>query len=217
MLIQSNLLRDPEMTELNACHLLHTVAGVSVEEAKQLLKHMGSIHKLAQAHESVLTHIPGIGRKRAAKIKAMTQWALLLREVEIGQLASIRSPTEIANLLMLEMSLLEKEELRVVVLDTKNVVRNIDTVYKGSVNTAVVRIAEIFRSAIMYNGVSVILAHNHPSGDPTPSPEDVRITEMIYQTGQKLDIDVLDHLVFGGNRFVSLKERGLGFSAGGIS
>jgi DNA repair protein RadC len=199
------------MTELNACHLLHTVAGVSVEEAKQLLKRMGSIHKLAQAHESVLTQIPGIGRKRAAKIKAMTQWALLLREVEMAQLTSIRSPADMANLLMLEMSLLEKEELRVIVLDTKNVVKTIDTVYKGSVNTAVVRIAEIFRAAIMYNGVSVILAHNHPSGDPTPSPEDVRITEMVYETGRNLDIDLLDHLVIGGNRFVSLKERGLGF------
>ncbi|MEZ4678216.1 MAG: JAB domain-containing protein [Caldilineaceae bacterium] len=170
MLVQSGLFRDPEMTELNACHLLHTVAGISVDEAKQLLKRMGSIHKLAQAHESVLTHLPGIGHKRAAKIKAMTQWALLLREVEMTQLSSIRSPAEMANLLLLEMSLLEKEELRVVVLDTKNVVKTIDTVYKGSVNAAVVRIAEIFRSAIMYNGVSVILAHNHPSGDPTPSP-----------------------------------------------
>lgn len=211
MLVQSALFRDPELLELNASHLLHTVAGLPLDDARQLLKRMGSIHKLAQAHESVLTQLPGIGHKRAAKIKAMTQWALLLREVELAQITSIRSPTDMANMLMLEMSLLEKEELRVVVLDTKNVVKTIDTVYKGSVNTAVVRIAEVFRSAIVYNGVSIILVHNHPTGDPTPSPEDVRITELIYETGRCLDIDVLDHLVIGGNRFVSLKERGLGF------
>ena len=217
MFTQSKLFREPEMRELNACHLLHTVADISLDEAKQLLKRMGGIHKLAQAHVSVLTHMPGIGPKKAAKIKALTQWALLLCEAEIEQLVSIRSPADIANLLMLEMSLLEREELRVIVLDTKNVVKTIDTLYQGSVNAAVVRIAEVFRSAIMYNGVSVILAHNHPSGDPTPSPEDVRITELLYETGEKLDIAVLDHLVIGGNRFVSLKERGLGFSVRGIS
>jgi DNA repair protein RadC len=211
MLVQSSLYSDPELIEWGASQILHIVAGIPTDDAKQLLKKMGGIHKLGQANEHVLTQIPGIGSKKAAKIKALTQWALLLRKVELEQLVSVRSPIDIANLLMLEMSLLEREELRVIVLDTKNVVKTIETLYQGSVNSAVVRVAEVFRSAIMYNGVSVVLAHNHPSGDPTPSPEDVRVTELIYETGQRLDIDVLDHLVIGGNRFVSLKERGLGF------
>ena len=211
MLVQSSLYSDPDLIEWGASQILHIVAGIPTDDAKQLLKKMGGIHKLGQANEHVLTQLPGIGSKKAAKIKALTQWALLLRKVELEQLVSVRSPIDIANLLMLEMSLLEREELRVVVLDTKNVVKTIETLYQGSVNSAVVRVAEVFRSAIMYNGVSVVLAHNHPSGDPTPSPEDVRVTELIYETGQRLDIDVLDHLVIGGNRFVSLKERGLGF------
>jgi DNA repair protein RadC len=211
MLVQSSLYSDPELIEWGASQILHIVAGIPTDDAKQLLKKMGGIHKLGQANEHVLTQIPGIGSKKAAKIKALTQWALLLRKVELEQLVSVRSPIDIANLLMLEMSLLEREELRVIVLDTKNVVKTIETLYQGSVNSAVVRVAEVFRSAIMYNGVSVVLAHNHPSGDPTPSPEDVRVTELVRETGEMLDITVLDHLVIGGNRFVSLKERGLGF------
>jgi DNA repair protein RadC len=123
----------------------------------------------------------------------------------------VRTPTDIANLLMLEMSLLEQEHLRVVMLDVKNFVGRIHTVYAGSLNTAVVRIAEVFREPIRANSASIIIVHNHPSGDPTPSPEDVRVTEMIVEAGKLLDIDVLDHLVIGRNRFVSLKERGLGF------
>lgn len=87
----------------------------------------------------------------------------------------------------------------------------VHTVYSGSLNSAVVRISEVFREAIRSNSASIAVVHNHPSGDPTPSPEDVRVTEMIAEAGALLDIDVLDHLIIGRNRFVSLKERGLGF------
>lgn len=84
-------------------------------------------------------------------------------------------------------------------------------VYSGSLNTTVVRVAEVFREAIRSNSAGIIVVHNHPSGDPTPSPEDVRVTEMLVEAGALLDINVLDHLVIGRNRYVSLKERGLGF------
>ncbi|HMN31537.1 MAG TPA: JAB domain-containing protein, partial [Caldilineaceae bacterium] len=116
------------------------------------------------------------------------------------------------NLLMLEMGLLEQEQLRVVLLDTKNYVLRLHTVYSGSLNSAVVRVGEIFREAIRANAASCILAHNHPRGDPTPSPEDVRVTEAVVQAGALLDVRVLDHLIIGRNRYVSLKERGLGFA-----
>ena len=210
---QLTLFKDPETQIQIACSLLQTVTDLSVEQGREVIQRIGGVHKLAQAHESALAHLPGIGPKRAAKIKALTHWALLLQEVEVAEQVSIRTPTDIARLLQLEMSLLEKEELRVVVLDTKNNVRTIETLYQGSINAAVVRIAEVFRAAILYNGVSIILAHNHPSGSPEPSNEDIRVTEIIYETGRSLDIAVLDHLIFGGNRFVSLKERGLGFKA----
>jgi DNA repair protein RadC len=123
----------------------------------------------------------------------------------------VRSPADIANLLMLEMGLLEQEHLRTVLLDTKNYVLRVSTVYTGSLNTAVVRVGEVFREAIRVNCASIIVVHNHPSGDPTPSPEDVRVTEMLVDAGKLLDIAVLDHVVIGRNRYVSLKERGLGF------
>jgi DNA repair protein RadC len=112
---------------------------------------------------------------------------------------------------MLEMGLLEQEHLRTVLLDTKNHVMRVANVYTGSLNTAVVRVGEVFREAIRANCASIIVVHNHPSGDPTPSPEDVQVTEMMVEAGKLLDIEVLDHLVIGRNRYVSLKERGLGF------
>jgi DNA repair protein RadC len=128
-----------------------------------------------------------------------------------GGRPQVRSPGDVANLLMMEMGLLEQEHLRTVLLDTKNYVMRVTNVYIGSLNSAAVRIGEIFREAIRSNCASMIVVHNHPSGDPTPSPEDVRTTEMIVEAGQLLDIEVLDHLVIGRNCYVSMKERKLGF------
>jgi DNA repair protein RadC len=96
-------------------------------------------------------------------------------------------------------------------LDTKNRVLEMPTVYIGNLNTSVIRVAELFRHALRSNCAGMIVVHNHPSGDPTPSPEDVRVTERIVEAGELLDVDVLDHLVIGRQRFVSLKQRGLGF------
>jgi DNA repair protein RadC len=109
------------------------------------------------------------------------------------------------------MGPLEQEHLRTVIMDSKNHVIKVHTVYVGSLNTAVVRVAELFREAIRLNAAALIVAHNHPSGDPTPSPEDVHVTREIVAAGKLLNIDVLDHLVIGQQRWVSLKERGLGF------
>ncbi len=113
---------------------------------------------------------------------------------------------------MAEMSFLEQEHLRVVLLNTKNQVLGISQVYIGNVNTSVVRAAEVFRPAVRQNCPSIIVVHNHPSGDPTPSPDDAAVTRQLVEAGKLLDIEMLDHIVIGsGNRFVSLKERGLGF------
>jgi len=111
-----------------------------------------------------------------------------------------------------DMGMLEQEEMRTVLLDTKNHVLATPTVYSGSLHTTVIRVTELFREAVRQNCAAIIVVHNHPSGDPTPSPEDVAVTREIVQAGKILDIDVLDHLVIGaGAKFVSLKERGLGF------
>lgn len=212
MFTQTSLFREQAFRDLDACSVLKTVADIDMETASAVLKKLGGIHKIAQASEAMLAQLPGIGPKKAAKIKAMTLWALLLKEADLGEQVTIRSPADIANLQMLEMSLLEREEMRVIVLNTKNKVLLVETIYQGSLNTTVVRIAEVFRAAIINNAAGIVLLHNHPSGDPTPSPEDVHVTQMIYEVGRGLNIAVLDHVIFAGNRYVSLKERGLAFT-----
>lgn len=124
----------------------------------------------------------------------------------------IKSPADVAALLMVEMGHLDQEELRTVLLDTKNRVQDIVTVYRGSLNTSMIRVGEVFKAAVRWNSAALIVAHNHPSSDPTPSPEDVFVTRQIVEAGKLLDVDVLDHLVVGQGRWVSLRERRLGFS-----
>ncbi len=125
----------------------------------------------------------------------------------------IKSPRDIAGLLLVEMGHLDQEELRTVLLDTKNRVQDIVTVYRGSLHTSVVRIGEMYKDALKRNSAAIVLAHNHPSGDPTPSPEDVLMTREVVRAGELLDVAVLDHLVIGQGKWVSLRERGLGFSS----
>ena len=109
------------------------------------------------------------------------------------------------------MSHLDQEHLRTVLLDTKNRIQAISTVYIGSLNASMVRVGEVFKEAVRRNSSALIVVHNHPSGDATPSPEDVLVTREIVQAGKLLDVDVLDHLVIGQGVWVSLRERGLGF------
>ncbi len=120
----------------------------------------------------------------------------------------VRSPQDVFDLLAPEMEALAQEQIRVILLDTRNHVLDVVMVYQGNVNTAVVRMAELFREAIVVNAPAVILVHNHPSGDPTQSPEDVQITKDAAQAGRLLSIQVLDHIIIGQGRFVSLKEQG---------
>lgn len=123
----------------------------------------------------------------------------------------IRSPSDVAALLMVEMAHLDQEQLRTVLLDTKNNVQEIVTVYIGSLNSAEIRIGEVFKAAVRWNSAALIVAHNHPTGEPTPSPEDILVTRQIVEAGKLLDIECLDHLVIGQGRFVSMRERRLGF------
>lgn len=124
----------------------------------------------------------------------------------------IQSPREAFEILCPFLGSLDHEELWVLNLDTRNRLLHLVRLYQGSVNASQVRIAEVFKAAIADNAPSIILAHNHPSGDPTPSPEDVAVTRAVLQAGKLLDIEVVDHLIITRDRYVSLKERGLGFT-----
>jgi DNA repair protein RadC len=182
-----------------------------IRMAERLLTHFGGIAGLAQASMDELAAQHGMGQAKATQIKAALELGRRLQIAAPNERPQVRGPADVANLLMLEMGLLEQEHLRTVLLDTKNFVIRVANIYVGSLNSAAVRIGEVFREAIRANSASLIVVHNHPSGDPTPSPEDVRVTEMLVEAGRLMDIEVLDHLIIGRNRYISLKEQRLGF------
>ena len=180
--------------------------------AQRVLSTDGGLAGLARMSYAELAALKGIGPAKAAEIKASLELGRRLALASPNERPQITSPADGAALLMPEMSHLEQEHLRLLLLDTKNRVLATPTLYKGNVNTTVVRVAELFREAIRHNATAMIVAHNHPAGDPAPSPEDIHMTRQIVQAGDLLGIQVLDHLIIGDKRFVSLKERRLGFS-----
>jgi DNA repair protein RadC len=177
----------------------------------RLLATYNNLAGLVKASASQLTAERGLGPAKVAQMKAALELGRRMLVESPEERPQVRSPADAANLVMSEMGLLEQEHLRVMLLDTKNRVLATPTIYVGSLNTSMIRVGELFREAIRANCASLIVIHNHPSGDPTPSPEDVAVTKQIIEGGKLLDIEVLDHLVIGRQRFVSLKERGLGF------
>ena len=178
--------------------------------ADALARHDG-LSGLARASDRELADLPGIGAARAAQlIAAFELGRRLLADWPAGRW-TIRSPRDVADRLVLQMGRLEREELRVVLLDTKNVVLRVATVYQGNVSSSLVRVGELFRDAVRLNATGLILAHNHPSGDPTPSPDDLHLTAEALAAGRLLDIDLLDHLVVGHDAWVSLRDRGVTF------
>ena len=181
-----------------------------LQDAAALLAAFEDLVGVARAPSAELQQQPGVGTSTAARIKAALELGTRLT-MERNHAEQIRSPADAANLLMPEMSLLEQEHLRTILLDTKNHVVAIPTIYVGSVNTTMIRVSEVFREAIRRNCPAIIACHNHPSGDPTPSPEDVMVTKQIVEAGKLLDIELMDHIILGSGRFLSLKERGLGF------
>jgi DNA repair protein RadC len=183
----------------------------AVQVGQRLLQQFGGLAGLHRASFSEVCDQHGVGPAKAAQIKAAIELGnrLILESPE--ERHTIHSPGDAADLVKYEMSALEQEHLRVMLLDTRNRVLEIVSVYQGSLNSSQVRVGELFKAAIRRNAAAVIIVHNHPSGDPTPSPDDIAVTRAIVQAGKLLDVDVLDHLVIGGGRYVSLKERGLGF------
>lgn len=179
--------------------------------ATKLLTRFGGLTGLSKASFNELCGELGIGEAKAAQLKAALELGRRLVSTQSEERAVVRSPEDVANLLMPEMSLLDQEHLRVVLLNTKNHVVGVSDVYKGNVSASLIRASEVLREAVRQNCPAIIVVHNHPSGDPTPSSEDVTVTEQVVAAGKTLDIEVLDHIIIGGQRYVSLKERGQGF------
>lgn len=179
--------------------------------AQRLLVDHGGLLGLIRLDVQELAAIRGVGPAKAAKLKAALEIATRVQALGSDARPQITNPDDVINLIGVEMGLLDHEQLRVVVLDTKHRVQTIKTIYQGSVNQAQVRIAEVFREPIRINAVAIIIVHNHPSGDPTPSAADIALTAELARAGEMLDIDLLDHLIVGQGRHVSLRRLGLGF------
>ncbi len=199
-------------SELLAIGLRTGIGGENVVRlAERLLAEFGGLPGLARATIAELVEVKGIGPAKAVEIKAALEMGRRLLASTPQERPKVTTPADAANLLMSEMTFLEQEHLKVVLLDTRNRVLSTPTIYVGSLNTSVIRVGELFRMAIRNNAAAMIVAHNHPSGDPAPSPEDIRVTRTLVKAGKLLDIEILDHIVIGRQKFVSMKERGLGF------
>jgi len=183
----------------------------AVDLAEDALARHEGLTGLARATDVELEALPGIGTAKAAQLTAAFELGRrLMADWPTGRW-TIRAPRDVADRLMLQMGRLEREELRVVLLNTKNVVLRVATVYQGNVSSSLVRVGELFRDAVRLNASGLILVHNHPSGDPTPSPDDLHLTAEALAAGRLLDIDLLDHLVVGHDAYVSLRDRGVSF------
>jgi DNA repair protein RadC len=183
----------------------------AVDLASEALSIHDGLTGLARASDLELQRLPGVGAAKAAQLSAAFELGRRLMADWPAASWTVRGPGDVADRLILQMGRLEREELRVVLLNTKNVVLRVTTVYQGNVSSSLVRVGELFRDAVRINATGVILVHNHPSGDPTPSPDDLHLTAESLAAGRLLDIDLLDHVIVGHDAWISLRDRGVAF------
>lgn len=177
--------------------------------AEHLIKDFGGLRGVAQMNVEELSKIHGIGPAKAAQIKAAIEFGRRLVSTSGEERYRVRSPQDVYNFLCLDLRDEKREHFIALLMDTKNGIMFRHTVSVGDLSSSIVHPREVFTEAIRRSAASLIVAHNHPSGDPTPSPEDVSVTRRLVEAGEVLGIDVLDHIVLGDNRYISLKERGL--------
>ncbi len=180
--------------------------------AQRILKGDGGKSGLAYVVDSSveeLSKIKGIGTAKAVQLKAAVELGRRISAYNRGQQVTITTPLDVKDLLMEEMRFLEREHFKTILLNIKNHVISIEDISIGSLNSSIVHPREVFKPAIRRSSASIILVHNHPSGDPTPSKEDIEVTSKLVEAGKILGINVLDHVIIGDNSFISLKEKGL--------
>lgn len=195
---------------LSTAELLAVVlqTGDALDLAQDVLTAVGGLHRLARCNWRELTRLKGVGQGQAARLLAAMELGRRLVGCWPERVQRVVSPGDAAKLLMADMMLLEQEQFWVILLDTRNHVMGTHMVYMGNVNSAIIRTAEVYRAAIQQQAVAILVAHNHPSGEVSPSQEDIEVTKAIVQAGKLLDIECLDHVIIGHNRYISLKASG---------
>jgi len=199
-------------TELLAIILRTGLGGENVlTMSSRILGEFGGLAGLARAEFSQLVNVRGLGPAKSAQLLAAFELGRRLMAESPEERLQIRAPSDASHILLPLLGHKSQENFVVLYLDTRNRVTDQELLYKGSLNTSLVRTAEVFRGAIRRNSAGIIVAHNHPSGDPHPSPEDIALTRRLVKAGKLLEVNLLDHLVIGHNRYVSLREKDLGF------
>jgi len=194
---------------MSDAELLTLITNLSdLETAQALLSRAGGLLGLSRmaAHE-LRDLVAGVGRAKGAAIAAAIEFGKRVAMQPGYNRLKVTNPAVLGAMLQLDMGQLEREELRVVSLDTKQRVLSVDIVYRGSVNASLIRIGELFNAPVRWNATAAILAHNHPSGDPRESPEDCQVTREAVRAGNLLDIELLDHLIVGRDGWISLRAK----------
>lgn len=199
-------LSNEELLTLIFCTAASTGRSEVLKKVQKLFLTCGSLQEVINAEFGEICLAHEFGEQKTTQLQAVLELARRLATQPPMQKYQIRSADDAASLVRVEMMYLNTEQFRVLVLNTKNQVLVNRCLYQGTINASVLRIAEILRLAIARNAPNIIVCHNHPSGDPAPSPEDIDVTKQLVQAGQMLDIELLDHLIIGNPGYVSLKE-----------
>lgn len=175
--------------------------------SNRLLVQSGGLNGLLNLSQEEIMSLKGIGSAKASQIIAIGELTKRFKSYKSGEQSKINQPMDVASLFMEEMRRYKEEHLRVVMLNTKNIVIAVKDVSIGSLNSSIVHPREIFAEAIRKSSAAIVICHNHPSGDPTPSSEDIQVTHRLKECGKLLGIDLLDHIIIGNGVYVSLKEK----------
>ncbi|MDO7786259.1 RadC family protein [Desulforamulus aquiferis] len=186
-----------------------TAKASALELAAGIIGRFRDLRNLSQATIEELSTIKGIGAVKAVQVKAALELGKRLASLPSEDRTVIRCPEDVCSLVMEELRDLDREFFQALLLNTKNQVISRETISIGTLNASMVHPRELYKIAIRRSAAAVILVHNHPSGDPTPSREDISLTKRLIEAGEIIGIDVLDHIIIGDNKFISLKSKGL--------
>jgi DNA repair protein RadC len=178
----------------------------SLALANRIIKDMKSIRELRDITYQELISVKGIGEAKAVTILSVIELAIRMHTHSLEEDIFIKSPEDVSNLLMEKLRYYQQEHFIVLYLSTKNMVIHQETMFKGSLNTSIVHPREIYKGAVKRSAAAIICVHNHPSGDPTPSKEDIEVTKRLKECGELIGVDFLDHIIIGSGKYLSLKE-----------